>query len=660
VRFHLCRLACALWCVAALPDTTRAALLHGIDPNNLGKGDWIWQMSSCQAALGVANAQGVIDYEAARGMQWITVKGADGGNTNSWTQFNPTLIGQAHAAGLKIFAWAYCYGNLYSNLQGEINAALTLLDQGADGLIIDAESEYEGQPAAAAQYCAAIRARFPNTFLAYAPFPYITFHPSFPYIEFGTNCNAVMPQDYWADIGVSVGKMVSDMDSQWNTWQNGLNGVYTNAIKPIIPIGQAYNNVPGSDITNFVNLLKNDATPATRGGYHGVSFWSCQHHNSDEWAAIAAVTIGTRAPAIVAQPADIIAPLGASVTFSLMATGVGPLRYQWKFNGANINGATTNSYVLPGIQLTNAGGYSVNVTNSGGISTSATAFLSVIGPLTNSPGAALAPAGLVHWWPADGNAIDIFRGTNGTAANGFSYAAGKQGLGFHFDGASSFLTFNQASLPAPWTLCLWVNRQNAPGTSAAILSDGTYSLKLEQYNGTRAVGVTQLGVGDYSFGYIVPANTWVHVALVGSGSQTLLYTNGVLQGALPVNVPLPRGYMGATWVTSSSRFVDYALGTFDEVLVLNRALSAAEIAGVHSAGAAGLVRAPEFTGATMVNGQVRFALRGQTGKNFTIYTSPDAATWTPTATLGNPIGETQYLESPPAGSGTRFYRAWQR
>src|ERR1700722_11979880 len=179
-----------------------AQLDNGVVATNLGKGDWIWEMSACETALGVSTPQAVLNYEAARGMQWVTVKGADGGNTNGWTQFNTTLIAQAHAAGLKIFAWAYAYGNNGggTSVQGEINAALTLLGEGADGFIIDAEIEYETNATRtndAATYCKAIKAAYPNTFLAHAPFPYINYHSRFPYSVFGYYCDAVMPQDYW-------------------------------------------------------------------------------------------------------------------------------------------------------------------------------------------------------------------------------------------------------------------------------------------------------------------------------------------------------------------------------------------------------------------------------------------------------------------------------
>ena len=387
-------------------------LANGIDPNNLGKGDWIWEMPSCESALGVSTPQAVIAYEANKGVQWITVKGADGGNTNSWTQFNPTLVSQAHAAGLKIFVWVYCYGNYYGNLQGEIDAALTLLGEGADGLIIDAETEYEGQPAAATQYCQAIRARYPDTFLAYAPFPYISYHTSFPYIEFGTYCDAAMPQDYWADIGVSVPQMVQDMDSQWSSWQNNLNGSLTNAIKPIIPVGQGWNSSgyveTTADVTNFVYLLKTDPNPATEDGYHGVSFWSCQHHTAAIWAGIAESSIGTATPeppAITAQPNPRTVLAGSKVVFAVGASGTA-LTYHWLKNGTVIPTATSFAYTLANAQSSNQGSYSVIVSNS-------------LSSVTSAPVTLTVSTGL-HLYPTNLVLIRVGDGTQALTLNGNS------------------------------------------------------------------------------------------------------------------------------------------------------------------------------------------------------------------------------------------------
>jgi hypothetical protein len=365
-------------------------------------------------------------------------------------------------------------------------------------------------------------------------------------------------------------------------------------------------------------------------------------------------------PAITLQPWNVTATAGGSAVFQVGASGTPPLSYQWRFNGTDIPGATNSNYTIDNVQLAQAGGYSVVVSNGGGSTTSATVFLSVLAPLTNVAGCNLAPTGMVNWWAAEGNPNDIFGGFNGTPQNGFPYAPGKVGLGFHFDGVASHLNFGAVSIPPPWTACFWVNRQDAPGTGAALTGDGTYELKLEQYNLTRKVGITQIGVGDYTFNYIAPAGTWVHLVFVGTGTGTALYANGVLQGTLANSIPLPRAYLGAGYVGSSSRFVDFMLGSVDEVTFFNRALSAAEINGIYSAGSAGLCRAAEFTGAPQPGpGQVGLNLRGQTGKSLTIYTSTNLLNWAPLATVPNPGGAVQFVDDAVTNTAQKFYRVSQ-
>lgn len=368
---------------------------------------------------------------------------------------------------------------------------------------------------------------------------------------------------------------------------------------------------------------------------------------------------GTNPPSILSQPQSLSVIPGAGATFSVNVTGVGPLHFQWRFNQTNIAGANATNYTLPNAQLANAGGYSVAISNAGGTTLSTPAFLSVLAPLSNAPGCILAPPGMVNWWPADGNANDIFSSNNATPYNGFSYATGEQGLAFHFDGSTSYLGVGAPSLATSWTACMWVNRQNAPGSGAALLSDGTYELKLEQYNGTRQVGVTHFGVGDFSFGYIVPAGVWTHLAFVGTSTGTTLYVNGTSQSTLTNTLPLPRGYIGAGFVASGSRFVDFMLGGLDEVLLFNRALSNSEINAIYSAGHAGLCRAPEFTGILPVApGQFRLFLRGQTGKSFTVYQSLGLPAWSVFGTMANPTGSVQFSDTNATNAQT-LYRASQ-
>lgn len=286
---------------AALSSRGAAVALQSVDPTNLGMGEWIWHVTTSRTNLGLSTNQQLMDYLAAKGCKWVTVKCGDGTSTSSWTQFTSTLVTQAHNSGLKIFGWAYCYG---TDPSGEANVPLTnCLNLGADGFIIDAEGQYEAlanNATAATTYCQKIRASYPTTFLAHAPFPYVNLHGGFPYVTFGNYCDAVMPQCYWDEINTQPGTgatltpilMVSDLNSKWTAAQNGWPAA---SVKPIVPIGQGWvsnSRGSGSEIWQFFEALKQTNTPATSGGYKGASFWDVEEHTSDMWSAVGSISIG--------------------------------------------------------------------------------------------------------------------------------------------------------------------------------------------------------------------------------------------------------------------------------------------------------------------------------------------------------------------------------
>src|ERR1035441_2779505 len=53
------------------------------------------------------------------------------------------------------------------------------------------------------------------------------------------------------------------------------------------------------------------------------------------------------APTIVTQPGNQSVPTGQAATFTVVASGTGPLNYQWEKNGVAISGATTATYTTP-------------------------------------------------------------------------------------------------------------------------------------------------------------------------------------------------------------------------------------------------------------------------------------------------------------------------
>ncbi|MEY3450156.1 MAG: hypothetical protein RL749_1786, partial [Verrucomicrobiota bacterium] len=72
------------------------------------------------------------------------------------------------------------------------------------------------------------------------------------------------------------------------------------------------------------------------------------------------------APAVSAQPSNQYKAVGQSVTFSVAATGTGPLSYQWSKDGAPILGANSASYAIAAVSAEHVGRYSVSVSNAVG------------------------------------------------------------------------------------------------------------------------------------------------------------------------------------------------------------------------------------------------------------------------------------------------------
>ena len=83
-------------------------------------------------------------------------------------------------------------------------------------------------------------------------------------------------------------------------------------------------------------------------------------------------------PSITTQPSNQTAAVGGTATFTVLATGSTPLRYQWSRNSVSITGATSATYTTPVVAITDDGAmYSVLVSNSAGSVTSGAAMLTV-------------------------------------------------------------------------------------------------------------------------------------------------------------------------------------------------------------------------------------------------------------------------------------------
>ena len=88
---------------------------------------------------------------------------------------------------------------------------------------------------------------------------------------------------------------------------------------------------------------------------------------------------GPQGPTITAQPADQTVAEGQTATFTVEATGLEPLSYQWRTDGVDIPGATSSSYTTPAVGPTDHGArFDCVVTDANGITTSEAAMLTVV------------------------------------------------------------------------------------------------------------------------------------------------------------------------------------------------------------------------------------------------------------------------------------------
>jgi hypothetical protein len=230
------------------------------------QGMWIWYVERSEGG----SIPAILARAKRAGIGTVYVKAGDG--ATAWSQFTTGLVQALHRGGLDVCAWQYVYGD---SPVAEARVGAAAVEKGADCLVIDAESEYEGKYAAADRYIRTLRAKIGEAFpLSLAGFPYVDYHPAFPYSVFlgpgGATYN--QPQMYWKAIGTSVRAVYEHTYLYNRLWGH-----------PVYPVGQTY-EAPGN---GPLKLFRRFA--ASYGGL-APSWWDWQETTGKEWGALAATS----------------------------------------------------------------------------------------------------------------------------------------------------------------------------------------------------------------------------------------------------------------------------------------------------------------------------------------------------------------------------------
>ena len=219
------------------------------------------------------------------------------------------------------------------------------------------------------------------------------------------------------------------------------------------------------------------------------------------------------------------------------------------------------------------------------------------------------PSGLIAWWQAEGNLLDSAGPHHGTGSTAPTYAPGRFGQAFHFNGVDQSVSIpdGYADLDGwtQFTLEAWFNADNVadaptPGAGRAIFSkvgnpsdhsNYNQGYQLGWYaNGSRLVmqfNPAGMGWPGLATTAVLPAplltNTWYHIVSTYDHNEVRIYLNGML---LVTNVIGP-----VTLQNSSSSLrlskddnlnVPFA-GRIDDARIYTRALTAAEVTYLYAA-----------------------------------------------------------------------------
>jgi len=221
--------------------------------------------------------------------------------------------------------------------------------------------------------------------------------------------------------------------------------------------------------------------------------------------------------------------------------------------------------------------------------------------LISAQGCVQPPPNLVSWWKGESDASDVRHLNNGTLQNGTTFATGRVGQAFSFDGTDDAIILGNNSSLQPQSITVegWINMSDAPIGLENVFAKWGFDATVDSY----LLGVTNSGgllkvfgaIGDGATGDPgisggdMAINIWNHIAMTYNAADGThkLYQNGIeVASRVRPNGIFPsvsRAYFGR----EDSSELRYFRGLVDELSVYSRALSQAEIQAIVNAGTGG-------------------------------------------------------------------------
>ncbi len=208
-------------------------------------------------------------------------------------------------------------------------------------------------------------------------------------------------------------------------------------------------------------------------------------------------------------------------------------------------------------------------------------------------------SGLVAYWPFDGNLNDVSGNGYNMKSASVTYQNGVNSKSGYWSGSVNTTLLKTMNISSSLTVAFWVRPQKVGNKTGSInMGSGNFGLNFKDFafviQGGFGISVEMQRVlvfkddNCYLCKEVNLSDKWHHVAVtVSSGGKPTLYVDGSLVNNATVvsfgGVTLSSPTMGGKVRTGQNPNADQRFkGLLDDMLVYNRALSAAEIKSVYS------------------------------------------------------------------------------
>ena len=228
-------------------------------------------------------------------------------------------------------------------------------------------------------------------------------------------------------------------------------------------------------------------------------------------------------------------------------------------------------------------------------------MISIFPQFSHAQSCVSPPPDMISWWPGDGNTDDIVDSNPGVLENGASFAAGKVGSAFSFDGVDDQVRVPHSAnqnAGAELTVDAWINPDVISHGQSIInkrpvtnIGDGGFTFETSQ---TISPNGLQFGIGTNTGTFllisgsdVLTAGVFQHVAATYDGAMMRIYVDGVEVASSPASGTIKPTttdlVIGRNIVIPSFAFD----GIIDEVEFFGHALSLDEIKSIVDAGSSG-------------------------------------------------------------------------